>query len=522
MNGLLEILTNKHWMISPDYLHGVRHTIQGNLNGHVAIPARQQRIGARISIGAAGFPADVQAERFSADDGHRIDGGDPQDRDKPFINLLFVDGPVTRNGGACSYGSRDYRDLMMAAADSPNCVGHIFLINTPGGSAWAKNDFRQAIDYARERGQEVDAVIDGLCASAGMYLAALCDHRYYINPKDEIGCIGVLAAFYTEADGSVNKYTNETYHEIYDPESFDKNRSFRDIANDGDDKLMIEELARLGVEFRATVQEACPNATDEHLHGKLFAAEDVEGILVDRQATLGDVFGYVIAAGVKNGLDAAVRAQQVIRPAAENNNTNTNINMKETYPAIFALLGVEEMQMSEEGTFFNAELLGTLNGALEAKAAELAEAKAQAEQLGQEKQELENRLAEKDGAMEQLNADHAAAVETLNAEHAQAVEALNTGHAQAVEALNAEHAAALAGRDATIAERDQQIADLNAQIEEMQREPGAAEGLEGPADNGAGAEAPTVEVGTVYVYDNAKSYEENMAAKKAWNREHGM
>ena len=67
-----------------------------------------------------------------------------------------------------------------------------------------------------------------------------------------------MASFYSQADGSKNQFTDETYHELYDPESFDKNREFRDIANDGDSEKLVKELAELGVEFRADIKKACP------------------------------------------------------------------------------------------------------------------------------------------------------------------------------------------------------------------------------------------------------------------------
>ena len=40
------------------------------------------------------------------------------------------------------------------------------------------------------------------------------------------------------------------------------------------------------VEFRTDVKKACPNATDKHLKGKIFSAEDVKGILMDDQKEL--------------------------------------------------------------------------------------------------------------------------------------------------------------------------------------------------------------------------------------------
>ena len=48
--------------------------------------------------------------------------------------------------------------------------------------------------------------------------------------------------------------------------------------------------------------------------------------------------------------------------------------MKEKYPALFAALQVEEMQMQEGGAFMNEELLATLNAAFEDKDKEKADA----------------------------------------------------------------------------------------------------------------------------------------------------
>lgn len=528
MNGLLEILTNKQWMIRPDFVHSMMPVIQNNLNNHIDITEeREHEMGCRIVFTREGVETRIKEERYSAKDGRYISSWN-DNKDDPFINVMFVDGPITRNGGACSYGSVEHRDMMMTAADNANCVGHIFHINTPGGSAWAKNDYQQAIDYARAKGQPVMAFVDGMCCSAGMYLAALCDARYYMHPKDEIGCIGVMAAFYTEKDGSTCAYTNETYHELYDPESFDKNKEFRDIANDGNSEKLIKELAKLGVEFRADVKAACPKAKDEHLHGKVFDAQDVRGILMDDQKSLGEVFNIVIDRGVKNGLQSARNAKNMLNP------NNNSINMKENYPAVFALLGVEEMQMQEGGAFMNEGLLATLNAAIEAKNQEIADAKKLADDLTAEKDNLTAQI-------ETIKTENAQAVENLNAEHA--TEIVNKDNLIAAKdeeiaklqndmeckqkdldektaALEAKETE-LTAAEQTLAERDQQITDLNAQITELQNNPGAepAAGA-APKNNGGGADAPQVVVNQ-YVYDPSLSYKENRELEKKWNEEHG-
>ena len=515
-------------MVMPDFVHGIRTELQHNLQMHAALNLPEKTMG---------YPVSVNGGRILADYG-RYDKVN-----EPFVNLEIINGPITRNGDACSYGSRDHRDMMMMAADSPFCVGHIYLINTPGGSAWAKNDYQQGIDYAHSKGQKVVAFIDGLCASAGMYLAAMCDERYYMNPNNEIGCIGVMAAFYTEADGSTNQFTNETYHELYDPESFDKNREFRDVANEGDTKLMIDELAALGVEFRADVKKACPNAKEEHLHGKIFKASEVDGILMDGQKNLAEVMEIVIKGSKNpilkqnngNGGAAAYGKDENILSTQSN-----NINMKEQFPAVFALLGVEEMQVSEEGTFFNKDLLATLNANIEAAQKEKADALALVETLTAEKNELTAKVEEMTAQAETKEAEHAKAIEDLNAAHATALEEKDNqisaleqekadlqgevnAKAESIETMQAEMNStkeSLTAAQNTIAERDQQICDLNATIDEMKQEPGEGAQLNGPASNGQGADAPKVVVGR-YVYNNNLTYEQNLEAEKKWNEEHG-
>ena len=586
MNGLFEILSNKEWMIQQEFLHSILPTLQYNITNHASLGIEREKK-SPMAIGQQG--QDFLREYQVTEDGTVLpayDGwgeGDVLGKMKePFVNVMPVDGPITRNGGACSYGSRDIRDWMMKAADNKFCQGHVLHINTPGGSAWAKNDFQQGIDYAHANGQRVIAFIDGLCASAGMYLASLCDEVYVMNPKDQLGCVGVMAAFFTMKNGDKDLSTGETYREYYDPESVDKNKEMRDIAEDEDATLLIEELRTLGEEFRADMKAAFPNAKDEHLKGKIFDAKDVMNILCDGQMMLGDVISRVFnlangteqpiarTAGRKLGKMQKPSVRQQAGAAKENifSPTNNSINMKEKFPALFAALGVEEMQMQDGGAFMNEGLLATLNEKIEAMQKAEADAKALAESLTAEKNDLtakvetmtadieaknlevatltenagkaDEQLKAKDEEIAKLKADAEKAATDMTAkdeeiaklqgdmeckqkdldEKAAALEAKETELTAAKEELEGAKAS-LTTAEQTLAERDQQITDLNAQITELQNNPGAepAAGA-APQNNGGGADAPGVAVNQ-YVYDPNLSYEENGKAEKAWNEAHG-
>lgn len=536
MKGLYEILTEKKWMVNPDFVHGIRKTIEQNLNTHTAFTKSEKTCGfvtAKDDKGNTYYPEEYQI----SEDGkqvrtnYQLDYPEDDERAQnfPFVSVLTVDGPITRNGGYCSYGSVDHRDMMMRAADHPLCRGHLFIINTPGGSAWAKNDYALAIDYAHSKGQKVIALVDGMCASAGMYLASLCDERYYLNPKDEVGCIGVMAAFYTLANGSKDKYTDETYHEEYDPESFDKNKAYRDIANKNDNKELVKELAELGVEFRTDVKKACPNATDKHLKGKIFSAEDVKGILMDDQSTFMGCVQRCFA--LYNGIAEPIKREASIqKPEPEDNepeqasastaqenhqhtNTKNQINMA-NYPKINAACGMQDgqqIEVKEEGAFMNAPLLDTLEAHLASQEQAVADAKQKATTAEQSLADLQAKhdalaetIAQKDEEIKNLKEAKAKADEDIKA--------LNDAKAKADEE-KAKADEELKTAQASLATAQQTIADKDAQIAELNENPGEepAQGA-APQNNGEGAKAQNLRE-----FDPSK-YKTNAERKAAFER----
>ena len=522
MKGLYEILTEKKWMISPDFVHGIRKALEQNLNAHTMYERPAPTCGfvtVKAADGAIFYPEEYQI----SEDGKQVRGRwaleDEKVQNFPFVSVLTVDGPITRNGGGCSYGSIDHRNMMIRAANHPLCRGHIFIINTPGGSAWAKNDYEQAINYARSLGQPVIAFIDGTCFSAGIYLASFCDERYYMHPKDGIGCIGVMASFYTQADGSKNQFTDETYHELYDPESFDKNREFRDIANDGDGEKLVKELAELGMEFRSDIKKACPNAKDEHLHGKVFNAEDVKGILMDDQSDFlscvkrcFDLYNGVAQPisressdedETKNSLnepsdhpahDPQLEPDKASSAKQETSNHKNKIDMA-NYPLINAACGMKEgeIEVKEEGAFMNAPLLDSLEASLKANKQQVADAEQKATTAEQKLADLQAKFDELNANLEAAKtaqADAEKALENLKAEHATAIakkdeeiKNLTTGKEKAEDDLKT-------AQD-SLATANQTIADKDAQIKALGENPGE-EPQQGaaPQNNGEGVQTP--------------------------------
>lgn len=199
--------------------------------------------------------------------------------DDQIVNVVVIDGPVTRDGDGCSYGSKDIRDIILYANTIPQVVGHVFILNTPGGAASARIDFEQAIADCREKGKPTVAWVDGMCCSAGQLVASLCDRTVVMNGRHTMGCIGTMCAFWGVANGTVDK-DGYRYIELVSVTSPDKNAEYRE-ACDGKTEKLQAELNKLGEEFRETVRQNRPLVKEEHLTGKTFDAQDVMGALVD-------------------------------------------------------------------------------------------------------------------------------------------------------------------------------------------------------------------------------------------------
>ena len=518
--SLLEIKNAKSLMVEREWLAGMIPTAQRILSGELRADKTEKRLSARVTMAESGNVF-LMSEPDNENHGSQVESNEA------YLNVIFVEGLLTRNGGACTYGSKQMRNLIMQATDDEDCKGHVIVLDTPGGLSTAVPDFKMAIEYAQERGLWVDGIIDGACCSLGIYIGSMCNHLYYTSPTDRVGSVGTFAILDVMANGDVDPTTGERHYEIYDPESYDKNDWYRQLSEEGKQDLIVENLKKDGQEFRDYVKSRRPGCTDEMLHGKVYRCSEVEGSFVDGQRTMQEVFQEVMSHYYETHKDSP-------------NNNNSNKIMKEKFPTLFAALQVEEMQMQEGGAFMNEELLANLNAALETAQKEKADALALVESL----------KAEHATAIENLNTEHAAAIEAKDAEIKTLTENAGKADEQMKEKdnqiaaleqekadLNADIEAkqgnidqlttelngakeSLITAEGQIAEKDQTITDLNAQIEELQHDAGKqpAAGA-APKTNGGGAEAPTVAV-EQYIYDNSKSYEENMRLKKEWEASH--
>ena len=401
-------------------------------------------------------------------------------------------------------------------------MGHLIYIDTPGGSAYAKNDFKHAIDYVKSKGQPVIGLVDGLCASAGMALAAMCDEIYFINPMDRIGSIGTMCAFYAVADGVEDAVTHERFVEVYGSKSEYKNKEYRDAAV-GDYAELQAEVDDLNEQFWNVIKTYRPQVLEEQMHGKVYNCGDVIGTLVDGQGTMQSCIDRILELAGVQSVTAPVDNNGEAAPAASDNQEQSTVQTAEPTQEVtgeepkeddIAVAPAMEMRMQiaspvsvkEDTTLIQTttETIQEINNPEDETTNEPVVPNSSAEVTASQNEEKKmkeyplimsalglNALAvDKEGGyymnaalcdvlesfVAQANQDKLtmdakiqevaqlnARIEELKGEHEQAINGLTEAHNQEIEKLNGEHAEAI---NALTEQKDGEIAELNNKVNE--------------------------------------------------------
>ena len=281
--SLLKILHNRSWDIRSDVAQGYANALKNAMELHIENDVVKQK-GYFLSMKGTKTAKGNFQDKLYVDNIHYVlsdlywNDEELADDDQ-IINVVWVDGPVTRDGGACSYGSKDWRDQVIYANTIPQVIGHLFIINTPGGESACRYDYDEIFADCRKNNKPTVAYVDGMCCSSGVNLASRCDRVVVRNPKDDYGCIGSMAAFWATPDGA-HDVDGTRYIEIVGSNSPKKNDFYRNAAN-GDYEKLQALIDKDTDEFHQTVRNNRPLVEDWMLSGDVFHADEVIPALVD-------------------------------------------------------------------------------------------------------------------------------------------------------------------------------------------------------------------------------------------------
>lgn len=292
--SLLNILRTVSWDFRRDmaqsYANGLKKAIEVHLDNDVEkeqgyFLSKKGIISKKDGkLHAANFEDKLYVGNIHSVENHLYWNDEELADDDQVINVVTINGPVTRDGGACSYGTKDWRDQILYADTIPQVVGHLFIVNSPGGESACRNDYDIMMEDWRAHKKPAVMFVDGMACSSLIGLGCRCDRMVVRNPKDDIGCIGSMAAFWATPDGAKD-VDGSRFIEIVGDNAPEKNDWYRNAA-EGDYEKLQALINKDTNEFHQTVRDNRPLVEDWMLSGNVFEAQEVMPALVDEIGTL--------------------------------------------------------------------------------------------------------------------------------------------------------------------------------------------------------------------------------------------
>lgn len=200
------------------------------------------------------------------------------------IAVYNFDSVITKYGGMSHYGTVEIAAQFKEMESNENVIGHIFFIESGGGSA-------NAIKYIRDvtnketRSKPLITYAEDIMASAAMYIASDSDYIFANSNDALIGSIGTMIQLEGYKSGEEDK-TGKRHLRIYASQSINKNKEFEDAINEFDYTLIKKTLLDPHcAEFISDMEQNRPNITDEQKTGAIYSADKCIGTLIDEIGT---------------------------------------------------------------------------------------------------------------------------------------------------------------------------------------------------------------------------------------------
>lgn len=212
------------------------------------------------------------------------------------IGVINLDGPITKNGGASSYGTKQLSNTMLQMSKDERVKGFIINVDSGGGSSAAVNLMVDAINEVK-KSKPVYSVVSkgGMAASAAYGIASAANKMYSEEEMNIVGSVGTMISFEGRASNTTSPDGIKNIV-LYATKSTEKNKAFNEaLDNDNYDLLISELLDPINESFINTVQSNRPQLKDTNFdNGHTVFAKDGIGTFIDGIASFDEVVNMVL------------------------------------------------------------------------------------------------------------------------------------------------------------------------------------------------------------------------------------
>ena len=198
------------------------------------------------------------------------------------VAVIGLKGTLLKDDQECGpEGMATVGRYLQQADKNTNIDAIVLHIDSPGGTV---DGTEQLANIVKSIQKPVITYVDGLMASAALWVGSSADEVWASSDTDEVGSVGVLLSF---ADVQpLWEARGVKFHKVVSTYSPDKTKLFDDLMAGNYDGYRQEFLDPIALKFQSAVRSNRPAVQDEHLTGKVFLAKDVMGVFVDRIGTI--------------------------------------------------------------------------------------------------------------------------------------------------------------------------------------------------------------------------------------------
>lgn len=284
----------------------------------------------------------------------QYDARQEQGEGNDLVYVVNLDGPITKNGGTSTYGTRHIAQQILNFDKNPDVIGGIMITDSGGGSTNAVDHMRDAMT---RRTKPLVQLIEkgGMSASASAYIGSYTDFIFSESEDNIVGSHGTMITIEGAASGNTDTNGNQTWR-IYATKSVKKNIEFEEVLNNQNIQPIIDNvLDPVNEKFLSEMKKNRPNILDSQLDGSIYRAGSVVGTLVDAIGTFDDAVNKVIE----------------LSNSKKNNYNNSNNNLNQN------AMTAEELKSQHPATYnsiFNAGVTSGQEGELDRVGAWMAHA----------------------------------------------------------------------------------------------------------------------------------------------------
>jgi signal peptide peptidase SppA len=302
------------------------------------------------------------------------------------VAVIPIQGELMKNDELCEPAGMATIGNWIKEADSDSEVDAILLhIDSPGGTVDGTETLGNIVKNTKK---PTVAFVDGLMASAALWIGSNSDRIIASTPNDKVGSIGVMISFadmqpFWEQEGI-------KFHTINADQSSDKNKVIADALAGDYKSIKAEMLNPLADAFIQQIRNNRPNVADNQLTGKMFFAKDVIGSLVDEIA---DFDGAIRSAlNLVNNYDSNINEKSLAM-------SGQNIDEKTFMQKVAETFGLKpvEKQKADEAETLRADVL--------AKADEITRLRAELQETREQNVTAQTELAKANAERETLTAE---------------------------------------------------------------------------------------------------------------------